>query len=304
MLTDIIIIIPTHKRQHYLNRVAWYYSHFDMKVYICDSTPGTSFNIDKYDNVNYIWCPEKNFYTKILHVLNTTNADFYATSPDDDFLKQETLMECYFAMKNDRSYSMGIGRQVFFKPNHLNDGLYFNTPSNRLNGLILHNPKIVNAIKFWCNYQNILWSIFRKETLLNAFYSLVQKQYNSQNFIELTIGMYAINSGNIYVSEHALNYREVIEGEHWGKEEMVISIENYFKYENMKKDIHKFWMIKENQIVHRIGLISYLIATNKYISLIRYVVESKIFRRSMRDISYKDTEMINLIAKSQTYVKF
>ena len=49
MLTDIIIIIPTHKRQHYLNRVAWYYSHFDMKVYICDSTPGTSFNIDKYD---------------------------------------------------------------------------------------------------------------------------------------------------------------------------------------------------------------------------------------------------------------
>lgn len=301
MLTDIIIIIPTHKRQHYLNRVAWYYSHFDMQVYICDSTPGTSFNIDKYDNVNYIWCPEKNFYTKILHVLNTTNADFYATSPDDDFLKQETLMECYESMKEDSSYSMAVGKQAFFKENFKDD--YFNTNvyANGLQGLSLHGSVLSNTIKFWSNYQNVLWTLFRKDMLIHAFELLVKQNYSSQNFIELTIGMSALVHGNIYVSKDYLNLRELIEGEHWGKAEVVISLSNYFKYNAMKSDIHKLWNLPKHHVVHRLGICLYLVFGNKYI-----MAATRISRRMLQGDKIKEKfrdETISLIKEALRYVK-
>ena len=265
MLSDIIIIIPTHKRQHYLNRVAWYYSHFDMQVYICDSTPGQPGVIIEYPNIHYIWCPEKNFYTKILDVLETTDAAYCATSPDDDFLKYETLMECYEAMKGDCTYSMGVGMQCFFKEGFENKAFISDLYLNGLQGLNLHGCKLFNTIKFWSNYQNVLWTLFRRDMIRDAFETLIRQQYNSQNFIELTLGMKAIEYGNIYVSSNYLNFRELTEGEHWGKEEAVISVPNYFKNQKMKDDISAFWNLPYNKINHRVGLICYLFMTsNKY----------------------------------------
>lgn len=303
MLSDIIIIIPTHKRQHYLNRVAWYYSHFNMQVYICDSTPETAFEIDKYDNINYLWCPDKTFYTKILYVLESTDAAYCATSPDDDFLKYETLMECYEAMKADSSYSLAVGRQVFFKE-HLNESNFWTSiPYNRLQGIKLYGSKILNSLKFWRNYQNVLWSVFRKEILLISYHKLVKLQYDSQNFIEITLGMSSLIHGNIYVSNNALNFRELIKGEHWGSDETVISIANYFKNPSMKSDIQKFWF-QEDKLLCKIGFLSYLTTTIKYFDIARYIWEAKVCRRNLHMTKYYDIEMNKLIKKALTHVKF
>lgn len=303
MIDNLIVIIPTHNRQHYLNRVAWYYSQFNMQVYICDSTPAKACDVDYYDNIHYIWCPDKTFNNKILYVLNCTEADFYAMSPDDDFLRYETLIECYNAMQYNNTYSLGVGRQVYFRENSKLTEFKSNIFMNRLMGRTLSGSKITNTMKFWVNYQNILWSIFRKDVLVYAFSTLIKQEYKSQNFIEVTLGMAALNHGNIYITGNALNYREVTDSSHWGREESVISIENYFKFSSMKYDIYKFWALKEGRIVNRIGLCSYLLSTTRLICFLRYFIDSKICRKSMDDIPYIDKLMIKKITLAQTYVK-
>lgn len=288
MITDLILIIPTHNRQNYLNRVSWYYSNFNIKVYICDSTPEQKFNIDQYENIEYLWCPEKTFYSKILHVLGITDAKFYALSPDDDFIKYETLIECYEAMSDDSSYSMGIGKQIFFNE-HL-EGNQFTTGVllNRMQGVKFSGMIIVDTIRFWSNYQNILWSIFRKDTLKKSFQTLIEQQYNSQNFIEMTLGMTALSLGKIYISPNAFNFREIIKGDHWGKQEKFISIKNYFKYPSMKEDIKKLWKYKKNKAINRIGLCSYLLFNLKNISLFRNFFDSRILRKKMSEVYFDD----------------
>lgn len=301
MKDNIIIIIPTHKRQHYLNRVASYYSHFDMKVYICDSTPGEAFNIDQYNNINYIWCPEKTFCTKILHVLNTTDARFYATSPDDDFLVYETLMECYNRLQNDKMYSMAIGRQCYFYEKFKNDAIFTNIYSNRLYRKKIDGNKFNNSIKFWSNYQNILWTLFTKDTLLDAFETLERLNYDSQNFIELTIGMKAISHGKIYVSKKYLNCREESTAIHWGNLEKVVSISNFFKYKSMRKDMAKFWN-SENTFSSRIGFLCYLfVSSNRIIEKVR-ALSLKWLNRGKVTFSIDDTKLSSRISNALSHV--
>lgn len=301
MLSDIIIIIPTHKRQHYLNRVAWYYSHFDMQVYICDSTPGAAFEIDKYDNINYLWCPDKTFNTKILHVLNTTHADFYATSPDDDFLKEETLMGCYEAMKADRSYSMAVGRQAFFKEKFEDGIITSNNYANGLAGLKFGKNKTFNSFLFWSHYQNVLWTLFRKDIINKSFTELLEKKYDSQNFIEMTVGMNALAGGAIFVSDGIMNVREVITGEHWGSIEKIISVGNYFKYNSMRCDFNKVLSVDgDEKMIRKIGLLTYLMRYGK-IAIMLYRVKNKLGRvifGEKQETNCEDPKLEELIRKA------
>lgn len=240
MIDNLIIIIPTHNRQHYLERVIKYYSSFPCKVFICDSSKQNA-NIENQGSVVYRWVPQSNFYGKVLDVINEIPAGFYALSPDDDFLKEETLMECFDFLNNNKGFSLGIGRQVFFKEG-LNEGFYSGERSNRLQSLnktdYLDKNHYVDY--FWQHYQNILWSLFRRDELLAAFTSLNHNKYSNGNFIEITLGIECLRTGSVYVSQNGLNYREVIEGEHWGNTTLPITWSNIKRDITLKKDIKNF----------------------------------------------------------------
>ncbi|MCM1719080.1 TIGR00180 family glycosyltransferase [Bacteroides ovatus] len=303
MIKNIIIIIPTHKRQHYLERVAWYYSQFDCEVYICDSTPEQQGYISYRKNIHYFWCPDKSFYQKILCVLDNTTAAFYALSPDDDFMKKETLIECYNKMRNDSTFSMGVGRQCFFYESFENQQFRTHVFANGLIGLNLQGSKLFNAIKFWSNYQNILWSLFRREMLKDAFQTLDKLHYNSQNFIEFTLGSKANQYGVIYVSKKYLNYRESIQAEHWGAKEDIISIFNIILKHKMREDVHKFWnQDDKRKWLNRIGLVFYLIfSSTKYVMVAMRIIRMKLLGVPIREVFVDETSL--LIKKAISYVR-
>ena len=240
MIDNLIIIIPTHNRQNYLRRVVKYYSSFPCKVYISDSSKEIA-EIECSDNISYRWVPQSNFYGKVLDVLNETSADFYALSPDDDFLKQETLMECYEALKNNSHYSAGLGRQVLFNENF--DGSFWSPDYlNRLNNIGKKNfrSKAEYVQYFESHYQNILWSLFRKEVITKAFKSLSECNFSNGNFIELVLGIEAIRNGDIYMSRNGLNYREIISSDHWGSKTLPITWDNISKNNQLSEDVEKF----------------------------------------------------------------
>lgn len=240
MIDNLIIIIPTHNRQHYLRRVVKYYSLFPCKVYICDSSKERA-EIECSDNISYRWVPQSNFYGKVLDVLNETSADFYALSPDDDFLKEETLMECYEVMNKDNGYSLGVGKIVAF--NKPFDKKFFYIPeANKMQGINegAYQDKLDYAKAFENNYQNILWTLFRKEAILNAFNCLSTCNFGNGNFIELLLGIESLRLGKVYVSRNALNYTEYILGEHWGNSIPSINRNNILTISSLKSDVIKF----------------------------------------------------------------
>ncbi len=247
MIDNLIIIIPTYNRQDYLRRVINYYSSFPCKVYICDSSKDKA-DVESIGNIIYRWVPQSNFYSKILDVLNESPADFYALSADDDFLKQETLKECYEQLCIEKNYALANGVQFLFKKDY-DEKLYYNS---RANGF-MDVKKIVNNSEgisyYWKNYQNMLWSLFRKEVILKAFIILSKCEFKNGNFVELVLSIEALRNGSIYLSDAPFNFMEINPNEHWGNTTPSISWISYVRYKSLRNDIKNFKEIYRNDVL-------------------------------------------------------
>ena len=309
MIEDLIIIIPTHNRQHYLGRVIKYYSSFSCKVYICDSSKQKA-NVESCPNIVYRWVPKSNFYEKVLDVINETSADFYALSPDDDFLKEETLMECLKSLRNNKEYSMGTGLQVSFDENF--DNVFFFPPGgNSLKGIkdVSFNDKKDYATYFESHYQNILWSLFTRSVITNAFTCLKKCNFSNGNFVELILGIETIKHGLVYYSNNVLNYREAISGEHWGTQTLSITRDNIKRNKSLQEDLHNFRLYYGDNSFEIFCLDRYLDAPfhKSYKSLMKSILPmpiisvAKFFFNKWKKWNlcvYEDSEMSNRISKS------
>lgn len=296
-MENCIIIIPSHKRQAKLPQCAWYYSHFEYPVYICDSTPGNPAVVPVYDNINYLHVPELGFYDKILHVLQTTDAIYYALSPDDDFLKAETLLECIENMELESRYSMAIGGQVFWDEGFYNKVFRYPFGSNKLEGRKIEGCRLKRYTSFWPNYQNVLWSLFKKDVVTEAFRQLKEAGYNNQNFIELTLGDVAISKGWVYVSKNALNYREYSLKEHWGKQVPEINTRNIKNDEDLKNDVFNY--NKKGDKWRGFGLWLYASSNSGILYFFKRVNHFVKYRLLHKTVSfsknYKDDDMAKLV---------
>ena len=235
-MDDLIIIVPTYNKQEHLHRICKYYSSFPYKVYVCDSSK-TKASIPLYSNIVYNWCPELNFFEKILHVLNSTTAAYYALTPDDDFMKESTLTECYLEIKENKKYNISGGFQVFFNE-HFDKQFFTVLHSNLLAGLnemqFASDDEYIDY--FWSHYQNILWSVYRKEVLLSSFTCLHSANIEYGNLIEMVVGIECLKTGQIYVSKNALNFREQTLSFHWGAVAPEINSITIDKNPTLKRD--------------------------------------------------------------------
>ena len=258
MMDNLIIIIPTHNRQHYLRRVIKYYSDFPCKVYICDSSKENA-NVESLGNIVYRWVPQSNFYKKILDVLKETTAEFYALSPDDDFVKMSTLLECLKTLKIDEQYVTGIGKQIKFMNPFDGSFVYLESMNGMANIMKICFRNNIDYVKYVAeNYQNILWSLYRRSVILKSFQILDKYSFQNGNFIETILCIETLKAGKFYLSDKGLNYRENSTQEHWGTIELPITYENIQKDLNLKNDMMKFRDHYHNDMIANLWLTSYM----------------------------------------------
>tara|TARA_R100001377_G_scaffold85267_1_gene71136 strand:+ start:1144 stop:2040 length:897 start_codon:yes stop_codon:yes gene_type:complete len=233
------IIIPTHNRHHYLERVVKYYSNFEFNIYIIDSSHD-EFIMDNWpSHIDYKHLPGSVFHDKILFGCDDIDSDLIALCADDDFLFANALRKAVKQMERNVNISVSFGEFIFFDSEN----------SSRFYSVNLPKPSSISLLKggktsrlkhFMDNYSQILWSLYRKDILINSFEAIKSSKFSNDNFIESIISCVAISKGELNFMAEQFGVREINPNEHWGTRHSVISSKDELDILSFKNEITKF----------------------------------------------------------------
>ncbi|TRZ49920.1 TIGR00180 family glycosyltransferase, partial [bacterium] len=114
MSKSISIIIPTHERDHLLERALAYYSNFEIaNIIICDSSLKPSLNkISK--EITYFHLPGYSFAAKLLYVIERVSSPYACLSADDDFLVESSLIQAADFLRQNSDHIAVTGYYIHF----------------------------------------------------------------------------------------------------------------------------------------------------------------------------------------------
>jgi glycosyltransferase domain-containing protein len=271
-LKDTCIVIPTHNRHQYLDRCLNYYSEFECKIIVCDSSfvRYTSFIPV---NIFYYHMPNKDFAEKVLFAISEAHSKYIALAPDDDFIIEASLKYGREKLQENTDAQACVGEVVMF----------YERPPFR----IVKNPGWCAAIfdknlapeikiaNYLSDYKQILWSLYKVNALKICFETIQEANFENQNFFEITIATLCAGSGGIIQLDNIWIARELTENEHWGsKHSSILDIENLMS----NADVIKF-MNYMNEILFpgagTIALDAYKITekhNNYYVKIIKKIL--------------------------------
>jgi glycosyltransferase domain-containing protein len=113
MYNKFTIIVPTHNRTLPLARAVEYYSSWDCKIIVCDSSTVIS-NISKSDNIEYLHYPNLGFALKVRYGLEFVNTPFVCLCADDDFLSLHGVITGLDFLEKNKDYASVQGRYIQF----------------------------------------------------------------------------------------------------------------------------------------------------------------------------------------------
>src|SRR5690606_9165280 len=114
----------------------------------------------------YLHLPGLSFAEKVLVALKQINTPLVALSPDDDFFLPQVLIQAATLMTAQPHYSASFGRPVRFNE--------FDYEQFRWAGAALPFPRLtgdkrLDIQRYLKRYEQVLWSLFRKEVIEEAF---------------------------------------------------------------------------------------------------------------------------------------
>lgn len=231
-MKNLCIVIPTHERHRYLARCIDYYSKFDCKVIVCDSS-AEPYQPQCSGNVSYCHLPGQRFAEKILFAISICKADLIALCPDDDFLFEDSLSKGAEMLRANESAQVCVGEVIMFyeeppfrvvsQPGwHALGFDATTTPEDRIGDYL-------------SNYQQVLWSLFRSDALKQCFEIIRDAGYKNENFFELTIATICAGKGGICLLDDYWIVRELSVKEHWGtRHGSILAIKNLSEDEDAK----------------------------------------------------------------------
>jgi glycosyltransferase domain-containing protein len=205
--------VPTHNRHYYLQRSIAYFSVFNAEVIFVDSSSKPYLG-KLTPNIKYIHCPEMSFYKKALFAINKSKTEFIAFCADDDFLIEESLNIGKSRLEENKNLTASVGRYLGFDET-FNGEIY--KIQNYAAWPDVETVPRQNIVNFMSNYHQILWAIYRKDTIRNAYEIIEEANFSNDNFIELVIATLCCGTGGIALIDDFWGVREIANGDHWGK---------------------------------------------------------------------------------------
>lgn len=230
---DFTVLIPTHNRHNYLERSIEYYKRLRAQIIYCDSSE-EPYKGNLAENILYDHLPDQTFPEKILTTLNKVESRYVALCADDDFLIFETLKKGYEFLDRNSDYSMVCGNIGLFHEK-FDDKFYF---SRKYEEIDLNSSPLSNLKSFFSQYRQLLWAMYSKEVLSDAFIAIESMELKNDNFIELTLGAISCYKGGLKWFNDVWIMRELSEGNHWGNRHK--SIRNFHGDKSLQIEFRKF----------------------------------------------------------------
>jgi glycosyltransferase domain-containing protein len=275
------LIIPTHNRHHYLKRSIEYYKNLKAEVIYCDSSVNR-FDGELNSNIKYIHLPGEIFSSKVLFSLSQVTSNLVALCADDDFIVLDSLYKGVLFLNENEEYKTILGKYISFKEDF--DGQYYPLYDKMPDDL--NFIPTINAQRFFSNYYQILWGMYYKSNLTNAFRIINNANFNNDNFIEMVIGAYMCHAGGIKFLHDIWGVREISTIEHWGsRHESIFSkkiANKYDDYSKFQKLVDSSTKIGYSDLV----LNNYINSQRIKIGVIRYSI-SKLIPRKLKNIFRK-----------------
>lgn len=231
-MNNFTLIIPTHNRHNHLKRSIEYFKDLDASVIYCDSSDN-AYSGDIPENIEYLHLPGDHFSKKILISLDKVNSEYVALCADDDFIIIESLYMGCSILNEDKSFKTLVGKYVSFNANF--NGHYYQLYQKIPSDINLELEK--NAEIFFSNYYQILWAMYDKKLIFNAFQIINNANFYNDNYIELVIGAFACYNGGIKFIDEIWGVRELTTTEHWADKHSTITNK---KIANIHGDYEKF----------------------------------------------------------------
>lgn len=210
MQKKVTIVIPTHNRQNYLNRVLEYYSDANSTIIIADSSES------KYSGklplqTQYFHYPQMPLVKKLMKATSLVTTPYLLICADDDFIILETIFKCidFLEMHNDFSSAQGkylsfsnLHGYIFFEPYYVNN---YN--------MSVHSDDISSRlVEQFSPYMHLSYAVFRTKDITLAYQNFYTYTIQDYNLLELSIALHAAIIGKHKILNNLYSVRESIFG--------------------------------------------------------------------------------------------
>lgn len=214
MNNNLTMIIPTHNRHNYLERILEFYKDYNIFIKIYDSSENI-FESEYLTNelIEYIHCPTLTVREKFTEIVKTINTDYILYCADDDFIFPNAIDKCIeFLDKND-DYVCAQGKLFTFinyQETQIIDYHYRN-----FNSLIYedytNNDDLLIRLKNLSNpYRHTIYAVHRTKNLQEIYENINKFNIKEAYLIEFTQAILTLISGKVKELNIIYHLREFI----------------------------------------------------------------------------------------------
>ncbi len=190
LLNQITIIIPTHYRHKYLNRILSYYKDSGIKILVADSTDIEFKNRDDFI-IDYFHYPDSKLLEKFVDIVKKVETPYMLFCADDDFWVKESVIPCVEFLENNTEYSSVQGNYIGFENNK---NISF-IPSY-LHALSIEDDSISKRLNTnMSSYMPLFYSMHRTDIIKRIFSDNYNTKITHAILIELSVSIYSLVYG-------------------------------------------------------------------------------------------------------------
>jgi len=190
MFLNLTIIILTHNRDQYLERILDYYSDIEYTVLIADSSQ-KSYSKHISSNINYHHFSNMDFSNKLNEIMQLVETKYMLFCADDDFWVKESMAPCINFLDKNLDYSSIQGNYIGFSGYTENDFIpaYLHAQS-------IESDTIEKRLSLCMeNYMPLFYALHRTPIVKKIFSDNYTTNISHAILNEVSVSLYSLTFG-------------------------------------------------------------------------------------------------------------
>jgi glycosyltransferase domain-containing protein len=192
MKEELTILIPTHNRHPYLERVLDYYGESGLPVIVADSSPAAVRTVRQ--NVHYMHLPGINLPAKLDQALQNVRTPYAVMCADDDFLVVDGVAACLEFLHAHDDYVAAQGNSINYRIEGARIDFRRMYPESSLE-IGMEDP-LERLDRMFAAYKSFFYAVYRTANLKASFNRLGEV------------------AGNLYLNEYVTGIIPLVAGKY------------------------------------------------------------------------------------------